>query len=65
MEKLGIITREVNKRDARLSLVKLTVAEVQKLSDAKKSVEQASADCVAELNNKENKSLLSMMGKLA
>ena len=65
MEKLGLITREVNERDARLSLVKLTVAGVQKLSDAKKSVEQASADCVAELNVKEKKSLSSMIAKLA
>ena len=65
MEKLGLITREVNERDARLSLVKLTVAGVQKLSDAKKSVEQASADCVAELNIREKKSLSSMIAKLA
>ncbi len=65
MEKLGLIERQVNERDARLSLVKLSVAGGEKFSNAKVSVERSAADILQELASKEAASLVAVLKKVA
>ena len=64
MEKLGLIERQVNERDARLSLVKLSVAGAGKFADAKISVERSAADTLQELTSKEVVSLVAALKKI-
>ncbi|MFL0796894.1 MAG: MarR family transcriptional regulator [Cellvibrionaceae bacterium] len=53
MEKIGLIKKESNKRDARVSLVKLTPAGERLLSDAAVTFEQKSEQLLKNLNQKQ------------
>jgi len=53
MEKIKLIEKEVNPRDARVSFVKLSDAGVELLNNAMKSVTQSSDEILKEFNTKE------------
>ena len=65
MEKLGLIERQVNERDARLSLVKLSIAGAERFANAKVSVERSAANILQELASKEAASLVAVLKKVA
>jgi DNA-binding MarR family transcriptional regulator len=51
MEKLGLVTRENNERDARVSLVRITDAGQQRLEDAGSSLEGLAERVTARIGN--------------
>jgi len=64
MEKIGLVTREENPRDARVSLVKLSNAGMQLFKDASVSFGQR-ADLITEsMDDKQVKQMLSLIAKL-
>ena len=65
MEKLGLIERQANERDARLSLVKLSSAGALKFKDAKKSIDRVVKDILSELKRDEKVILATLLNKIA
>ena len=53
MEKTGLVTKEVNPRDARVSLVKLTKTGKQMFNDSEKSLNQCAETLTHSLNNQQ------------
>jgi DNA-binding MarR family transcriptional regulator len=64
MEKLGLIERQVNGRDARLSLVKLTKAGALKFKDSSVSAGEAITDVFINVTKDEKDSLLSIISRI-
>ena len=64
MEKLGLVERQINERDARLSLVKLSKVGTLKFQDASTSAEEAIADIFHNMTRNEKESLLSIVNKI-
>ena len=64
MEKLGLIERQVNDRDARLSLVKLTNVGMLKFEDSSISAGEAIADIFINVTQDEKESLLSIISRI-
>jgi len=62
MEKIKLIEKEVNPRDARVSFVKLSNAGIELLNNAMKSVAQSSDEMLKEFNTK-NIDLLLQLAK--
>ena len=61
MEKIGLVKREQNQRDTRVSLVKLTAAGGRILKDAMGSFAQRAIDVTEELNQTDIMRLLEML----
>ena len=53
MEKIGLVTKEVNPRDARVSLVKLTKTGKQMFNDSEKRLNQCAETLTHSLNNQQ------------
>lgn len=62
MEKIGLIEKQVNPRDARESLVKITTAGEQIFIDASKTFEQKSKLLLKRLDVKQVSSLIELLG---
>ena len=64
MEKIGLVTKETNARDARVSLVKLTKAGHTLLKDAAVTVNQVSETILQPLTDGQRKKLVNLLGSL-
>ena len=64
MEKLGLVERQANERDARLSLVKISEAGSMKFKDAYQSFEEAMANILGSITANEKATLLSLLNKI-
>jgi len=64
MEKLGLIEKQTNKRDARLSLVKLSEAGTAKLKDARRSFEEVMASVLESVSSQDQANLVSIISKI-
>lgn len=64
MEKIRIVEKESNPRDARQSLVKLTQAGEQLYKDALVSFEHCSKDVLANLSVKQIDNMANLFGKI-
>ena len=64
MEKIKLIEKEVNPRDARVSFVKLSDAGIELLNNAMKSVAQSSDEMLKEFNTKDIDVLLRLAKNL-
>lgn len=64
MEKLHIVEKEANPRDARQSLVKLSEAGQQLFKDASASFEDCTAQMMSQLSDKEIDKLMSLSAKI-
>lgn len=61
MEKIGLIGRDTNERDARVSLVRLTETGEQLYRDASATLEQKSATVFSDLSESQAKELSQML----
>ena len=61
MEKLGLIDKELSPRDARASLVKITLVGEQIFNDASSTLSQKSEQLLDRLNRKQIDTLLSLL----
>lgn len=61
MEKIGLVKKEVNKRDARVSLVKLSESGQRILKEASISMNEASQEILSKLNTKSINEMLKML----
>lgn len=64
MEKIKLIEKEVNPRDARVSFVKLSDAGIELLNNAMKSITQSSDEMLKEFDTKDIDLLLHLAKKL-
>ena len=64
MEKIKLIEKEVNPRDARVSFVKLSDAGIELLNNAMKSITQSSDETLKEFDTKDIDLLLHLAKKL-
>lgn len=64
MEKTGLVTKEVNPRDARVSLVKLTKTGKQMFNDSEKSLNQSAETLTRPLNDKQRDKFIELSDKL-
>lgn len=64
MEKLHIVEKEANPRDARQSLVKLSETGQQLYQDASASFEDCAGELMSQLNSSEIEQLLSLSAKI-
>ena len=58
LEKIGLVQKEINKRDARVSLVKITSTGERLLGDATVSLDETSNSLLENINNKSIKNSL-------
>ena len=65
MEKMGLVEKQSNKRDARISLVKLSRSGQKLFSDALVGVDQIMQDSLKEISTAERKALLSILKKIS
>jgi DNA-binding MarR family transcriptional regulator len=65
MEKIGLVEKEINPRDARQSLVKLSKAGARLYADAVVSFEHCSKDLLQGVSDKQLAKLLELMHKLS
>jgi DNA-binding MarR family transcriptional regulator len=65
MEKIGLVKKERNPRDARVSLVKITAAGEEIFADATTSLNQSSKDLLKRLDKDGLKNLLEIMNILS
>ena len=63
-ERTGLVTKEVNPRDARISLVKFTKTGKQMFNDSEKSLNQCAETLTRLLNNKQRDKFLELSDKL-
>ena len=64
LEKIGLVEKEINPRDARVSLVKLSKSGEKLFKDAFLTMMSSSESLLANLNNEEVSTLLSMLKKI-
>lgn len=64
MEKIGLVRKERNPRDARVSLVKITAAGEELFGFATTSLDEKSSNLLKRLERKEIKQLLALMNTL-
>ena len=64
LEKIGLVEKEINPRDARVSLVKLSQTGEKLFKDAFLTMMSSSESLLANLNNEEVSTLLSMLKKI-
>ena len=64
MEKIGLVTKEVNPRDARVSLVKLTDAGKNLYRDSEKSLNQVAENLTRSLSGKQRDRFLTLADML-
>ena len=64
MEKIGLVQKEANQRDARVSLVKLTPAGERVLSEALPALMSAADDLLAGLSEQEIVTLIAILKKI-
>lgn len=64
MEKIGLVQKEANPRDARVSLVKLTQAGERVLGESFPSMLSAAEELLAKLSEKEVATLLAILHKI-
>ena len=64
MEKTGLVTKEVNSRDARVSLVMLTKTGKQMFNDSEKSLNQSAETLTRPLNDKQRDKFIELSDKL-
>jgi len=64
MEKLGLIERQTNTRDARLSLVKVSDAGALKFNEANHTVEETVTRLLSNVTEDEKVTLLSLISKI-
>ena len=64
MERIGLVEKETNQRDARVSLVKITPAGEELFQNATLTVNEKSASILKNLAPKQAKTLLELLGLL-
>lgn len=64
MEKIGLIEKEANPRDARVSLVRLTSAGAQIFADAETTLNHAADSLTAKLDDSSQRKLLELVTSL-
>ncbi|MCW9026764.1 MAG: MarR family winged helix-turn-helix transcriptional regulator, partial [Thiovulaceae bacterium] len=64
MEKIKIVKKEINARDARVSFVKITIAGEELYNNALKSVELCSKEFFEDLNNNDIVKFLEILKKI-
>lgn len=64
MEKIGLIKKEANKRDARVSLVKITAAGERLFTDASATFEQKSEQLLKNLSSKQLENLSKILQEI-
>ena len=64
LEKIGLVEKEINPRDARVSLVKLSKTGEKLFKDTFLTMMSSSESLLANLNNEEVSTLLSMLKKI-
>ena len=65
MEKIGLVEKQANKRDARTSLVKLSRSGQKLFLDALEGADQIMSDSLKEITTAERKTLLSIIQKIS
>ena len=65
MEKMGLVEKQSNKRDARISLVKLSRSGQMLVLNALEAVDQIMQDSLKEVTKAERKALLSILKKIS
>lgn len=65
MEKIGLIEKEVNPRDARVSLVKITHSGKELFENASKTLDEKSKNLLRHVEDKDIEHLLSIFGTLS
>lgn len=64
MEKIGLVSKEANPRDARVSLVKLTDTGLQLFNDALASFQQAADELMQDIDDREVEQFLGLTQRL-
>jgi DNA-binding MarR family transcriptional regulator len=64
MEKIGLIQKEVGARDARVSLVKISIAGEKLFADATSSLDQSAKQILSSLSSKQRKEFLTILSLL-
>lgn len=64
MEKIGLITKEINERDARVSLVKITPAGEELFNNASATLDTRSEALLKNLESKDTDKLLDLLLKI-
>jgi DNA-binding MarR family transcriptional regulator len=64
MEKIGLVSKEANPRDARVSLVKLTDTGLQLFNDALASFQQVADEFMHDIDDREVKQFLGLTERL-
>ncbi len=64
MEKIGLVEKEANLRDARVSLVKLSSGGQRIFAEATETLQQGSADYLSSLSTKKVEDILNVLIKL-
>lgn len=64
MEKIGLIKREINERDARLSLVKISGVGLTKFKDSSVSVEEVLNTIFSDISEDEKNTFVSIMKRV-
>jgi len=65
MEKIGLVEKRANQRDARISLVKLSTSGKQLYDDALLGFDQAADKRLAQINTKEHTNLVNLLSKIS
>lgn len=65
MERIGLVQKQTNERDARMSLVKLSRSGQELFSDALEGIDQIMQDSLKDITKAERKALLSILKKIS